>query len=114
MKKIYLGLLGFGNVGSGVIKILKARRSLLKNKLGCDLILKRVCDKNLTSKRDIHLPREILTSDVNQILNDPGIDIVIELIGAIHPAKEFIIQALNKGKYVVTANKALWPNRGKG
>ena len=113
MKKIYLGLLGFGNVGSGVIKILKARRSLLKNKLGCDLVLKRVCDKNLTSKRDIHLPREILTSDVNQILNDPGIDIVIELIGAIHPAKEFIIQALNKGKYVVTANKALLAEQGK-
>lgn len=113
MKKIYLGLLGFGNVGSGVIKILKARRSLLKNKLGCDLVLKKVCDKNITSKREIHLPRDMFTSNANQILNDPGIDIVIELIGAIHPAKEFIMQALNKGKYVVTANKALLAEQGK-
>jgi homoserine dehydrogenase len=113
MKKIYLGLLGFGNVGSGVIKILKSRRSLLRNKLGCDLILKKVCDKNLTSKRDISLPKALLTPDANEILNDPAIDIVIELIGGIHPAKEFIIQALNKGKYVVTANKALLAEHGK-
>lgn len=113
MKKIYLGLLGFGNVGSGVIKILKTRRSLLRDKLGCDLVLKKVCDKNLTSRRGIHLSRDMLTSDASQILNDPGIDIVIELIGGIHPAKELIIQALNKGKYVITANKALLAEHGK-
>jgi len=112
MKKIYIGLLGFGNIGSGVIKILQTRKSLLRNKLGCDLVLKKVCDKNLTAKRDVSLPREILTSDSRQILNDPAIDIVIELIGGIHPAKEFIIQALNKGKYVVTANKALLAEQG--
>jgi homoserine dehydrogenase len=112
MKKIYIGLLGFGNIGSGVIKILQTRKSLLRNKLGCDLVLKKVCDKNLTAKRDVSLPREILTSDARQILNDPAIDIVIELIGGIHPAKEFITQALNKGKYVVTANKALLAEQG--
>jgi len=113
MKKVYLGLLGFGNVGSGVVRILRARKSLLRNKVGCELALKKVCDKDLTSKRDIYLPRDMLTSDVNEILNDPGIDIVIELIGGIHPAKEFIMQALNKGKYVVTANKALLAEQGK-
>ncbi len=113
MKKVYLGLLGFGNVGSGVVKILKSRRSLLRKKLGCDLVLKKVCDKNLTSRRDVSLPRGILTSNAGEILNDPEIDIIIELIGAIHPAKEFIMQALNKGKYVVTANKALLAERGK-
>ena len=113
MKKIYLGILGFGNVGSGVIKILRARRSLLRKKLGCDLVLKKVCDKNLTLKREIRLPRDILTFDANQILNDPAIDIIIELIGGINPAKEFITQALNKGKDVVTANKALLAEHGK-
>ena len=112
MKKIYIGLLGFGNVGSGVVRILRTRKSLLRNKLGCNLVLKKVCDKNITSRRDIRLPREMLTSDVRQILDDPAIDIVIELIGGIHPAKEFIMQALNKGKYVVTANKALLAEQG--
>ena len=113
MKKIYVGLLGFGNVGSGVVKILKSRRSLLRDKLGCDLVLKRVCDRDLTSKRDVRLGRDVLTADVNQVLNDPTIDIIIELIGGIHPAREFITQALNKGKYVVTANKALLAEQGK-
>ncbi|MFH1339075.1 MAG: homoserine dehydrogenase [Candidatus Omnitrophota bacterium] len=113
MKKIYLGLLGFGNVGSGVVKVLRARQSLLRKKLGCDLVLKKVCDKNLVSKRDVRLPRDMLTSDANRILNDPEIDIVIELIGGVHPAKEYITQALNKGKYVVTANKALLAEHGK-
>ncbi|MGD9015080.1 MAG: homoserine dehydrogenase [Candidatus Omnitrophota bacterium] len=112
MKKIYIGLLGFGNVGADVIKILRTRKALLRNKLGCDLVLKKVCDKNLTAKRDISLPREILTTDAKQIFDDPSIDIVIELIGGIHPAKEFITQALNKGKYVVTANKALLAEQG--
>lgn len=113
MKKIYIGLLGFGNVGSGVIKILRTKRTLLRKKLGCDLILKKVCDKDLASKREVHISRDILTSDPNQILNDPAIDIVIELIGGTHRAKEFIMQALNKGKYVVTANKALLAEHGK-
>jgi homoserine dehydrogenase len=113
MKKIYLGLLGFGNVGSGVVKILRARQSLLRKKLGCDLVLKKVCDKDLVSKRAVRLSKDILISDANQILNDPEIDIVIELIGGIHPAKEYIMQALNKGKYVVTANKALLAEHGK-
>ncbi len=113
MKKVYLGLLGFGNVGSGVVKILKTRKSLLRNKLGCDLVIKRVCDKDLTSKRDVSLRRDILTSEVNQILNDPAIDIVIELIGGVNFAREFVVQALNKGKYVVTANKALLAEQGK-
>ncbi len=113
MKKVYLGLLGFGNVGSGVIKILKSRRSLLRNKLGCDLVVKKICDKDLRSKRDISVSQDMLTSDSRKVLNDPAIDIVIELIGGIHPAKEFIIQALSNGKHVVTANKALLAEHGK-
>ena len=95
MKKIYLGLLGFGNVGLGVMKILRARKSLLRKKLGCDLVLKKVCDKDSAARRKLRLPRDMFTSDASQVLNDPGIDIVIELIGGIHPAKEFIIQCLN-------------------
>lgn len=113
MKKIYLGLLGFGNVGSGVAKILKIRKSLLSNKLGYDLVLKKACDKDLASRREVSLSREMLTKNASEIINDPQIDIIIELIGGIHPAKEYVIQALDKGKHVVTANKALLAEHGK-
>ncbi|MFH1578058.1 MAG: homoserine dehydrogenase [Candidatus Omnitrophota bacterium] len=113
MKKIYLGLLGFGNVGSGVVKILKTRQSLLKKKLGCNLVFKKVCDKDLRSKRGVSLPKGVLTSNAAEIIDDPGIDVVIELIGGIHPAKEYIMQALAKGKYVITANKALLAECGR-
>ncbi|MBL7081446.1 MAG: homoserine dehydrogenase [Candidatus Omnitrophica bacterium] len=98
MKKIYLGLLGYGNVGKATAKLLKQRRSLLKKRAGCDLVLKKICDKN---------------DNPYEILRDPNIDIVIELIGGIHPAKEYISEAIDKGKFVVTANKALLAEEGK-
>ena len=113
MKKINLGLIGFGNVGSAVVKILKDKRTLLREKIGLDLCLKKICDKDTSSKRPVHLDKGMLTCDASLILNDPQIDIVIELIGGIHPAKEYILQALEKGKYVITANKALLAEEGK-
>jgi homoserine dehydrogenase len=113
MKKINLGLIGFGNVGSAVVKILRDKRSLLRDKIGLDLCLKRICDKDTSSSRMVRVDKSLLTSDVSLILNDPQIDIVIELIGGIHPAKEYILQALERGKYVITANKALLAEEGK-
>lgn len=113
MKKINFGLIGFGNVGSAVVKILKDKHVFLRNKIGLDLCLKKICDKDLSSKRIVSVDKSILTSDVSSILNDPQIDIVIELIGGIHPAKEYILEALEKGKYVITANKALLAEEGK-
>ncbi len=112
IKKINVGLIGFGNVGSGVVKILKSRRSLLKDKIDADIVLKKICDKDLSSKRDVSVERDLLTSNADEILNDPAIDIVIELMGGIHPAKEFIVKALRNGKHVITANKALLAEEG--
>lgn len=113
MKAINVGLIGFGNVGSGVISILRDRKTLLSEKTGSEIMIKKVFDKDITSKRKISVDKKILTSDVSEILNDPQIDIVVELIGGIHPAKEFIEEALRKGKSVVTANKALLAECGK-
>ena len=112
IKKINVGLIGFGNVGSGVVKILKNRRSLLRDKIDADIVLKKICDKDLSSRRDVNINRELLTSNADEILNDPAIDIVIELMGGIHPAKEFISRALRNGKHVITANKALLAEEG--
>ena len=107
MEKINIGLVGFGTVGSGVVKILKSRANLLKTKLGVAIHLKKICDVNLRRRRIVQVNPSVLTRQVRQILDDPQIKIVVELIGGIHPAKEIIIQALKNKKHVVTANKAL-------
>jgi len=113
MKKINVGLIGFGTVGSGVAKILRERKSILAAKIGSEINIKKICDKDINSRRNINIDRQLLTTDAGQIINDPQIDIVVELIGGIHPAKEFIIEALKKGKSVVTANKAVLAEYGK-
>ncbi|MBU4346733.1 MAG: homoserine dehydrogenase [Candidatus Omnitrophica bacterium] len=113
MKKINVGLVGFGNVGSGVVKILRQRKTFLREKIGLEINIQKIYDKDITSKRDVDVDRSLLTRDSKKILNDPQIDIVVELIGGIHPAKEYIIEALKKGKNIVTANKALLAQNGK-
>jgi homoserine dehydrogenase len=113
MKKINAGLIGFGNVGSGVIRILRDRKALLSEKTGLEINIKKVCDQDIVSKRNISLDKGMLTRDAKAVINDPQIDILIELIGGIHPAKEIIIEALKKGKNVVTANKALLALHGQ-
>lgn len=107
MKKINLGLIGFGNIGCGVIKILQQRKSLLAQKIGVEIIIKKICDKDIARKRDVAVGKNLLTRAAEEIINDPRIDIVVELIGGINPAKEFILASLRKGKHLVTANKAL-------
>ncbi|PIQ90948.1 MAG: homoserine dehydrogenase [Candidatus Omnitrophica bacterium CG11_big_fil_rev_8_21_14_0_20_41_12] len=107
MRKISIGIIGFGNIGCGVVKILQQRKSLLAQKIGVDIVIKKICDKDISTKRDVTVDKSLLSRDVNEIINDPQIDIIVELIGGINPAKEFILAALKKGKHVVTANKAL-------
>jgi len=107
MKNIHVGLIGFGTVGSGVVRLLADNAGLIADKLGAHLILKRVADLDTTSDRGVTLLPGVLTGDVNEIFNDPEISIVIELIGGYEPAKSFVLKAIAAGKHVVTANKAL-------
>jgi len=112
MKKINVGIIGFGNVGSGVVKILRERKTFLSDKIGTEINVKKICDKDINSKRNVSVDRALLTTNVKDIIDDPQIDIVVELIGGIQPAKDFIVEALNKGKSIVTANKALLSEYG--
>jgi homoserine dehydrogenase len=112
MRRINVGLIGFGNIGCGVVKILQQRKSLIAQKIGIEIAVKRICDKDLSAKRDVCVDKECLTHDANQVIDDPQIDIVVELVGGINPAKDFILAALKKGKHVVTANKALLAEHG--
>ncbi len=113
MKKINVGLIGFGTVGSGVVKILREKRAMLSAKTGIEITVKKVCDKDFAGRRNVSVPRAMMSHDAAELINDPNIDVIIELIGGIHPAKDFIISALNKGKNIVTANKALLSQHGK-
>jgi len=112
MKKIKVGIVGFGKIGSGVVKVLQSRRAFLKDKAGVDITIAKICDKDLESKRPVKVKKSILTRAIGKILYDPEIDIVVELIGGIRPAKDIILEALRQGKHVVTANKALLSESG--
>lgn len=112
MKQVNVGIIGFGTVGTGTVKILLNQRELIKKRTGIDLVLKKVADKDIERPRDVSLPKEMLTTDAWELIRNPDIDIVVELVGGIHPAKEFIIEALKNGKHVVTANKALLAEEG--
>lgn len=112
MRKIRIGIIGFGTIGAGVVKALKARRPYLREKSGIDIEIARICDKDLKTKRPVKVEKKLLTKLVSKVLYDPSIDIVVELMGGIHPAKEVALETLRSGKHFVTANKALLSDSG--
>jgi homoserine dehydrogenase len=112
MKIINMGLIGFGNIGTGVVKLLQQNSELLTSKLGAKLVIKKIADINITSSRGVKIPKGVLTTDAREILNDPEISIVIELMGGYEPARTFVLEAVKKGKHVVTANKAMLATYG--
>lgn len=107
MKEIKVGLIGFGTVGSGVGRILQKNCKLIEKRMGAKLTLKRIADIDLEKDRGVKLKPGILTRRAEDVLNDPEIDIVMELMGGIEPAKTFILKAIQNKKHIVTANKAL-------
>ena len=111
-KIINVGLLGLGTVGTGVAKILLKEARVIEQKTGLRLVLKRVGVRSVSKKRSVRLPRRIFSKPSTALIQDPSIDIVVELIGGIHPAKEIIQKSLSLGKGVVTANKALLAEHG--
>jgi len=111
---ISVGMVGFGTVGTGVAKILLENAALIRRRVGIPVELVRVADLDTTRDRGIRLPPGgVLTSDVRRILDDPAIDVVLELIGGYDTAKRIILEAIAKRKQVVTANKALLAVHGE-
>ena len=110
-KTIYAALLGAGTVGGGVYKLLERRREEMKDKIGAELCIKSILVRDTRKARE-GIPQEKLTTDYDAILQDAEIDIVIELMGGIEPAKTYIERALKAGKHVVTANKDLLAMHG--
>jgi homoserine dehydrogenase len=112
MKKINIGLLGCGTVGTGVARILINNKDLLSARVGANLNLKWVADLDIATDRGIRFDDGVLTTDAFMVVGDPGIDIIVEMIGGEEIAKDLILKAIDNGKHVVTANKALLARQG--
>ncbi|MDH4226375.1 MAG: homoserine dehydrogenase [Deltaproteobacteria bacterium] len=112
-KKINVGLIGLGTVGTGVARVLLGNADVIKAKLGVELALKMAADKDLKRDRGIDFANGVLSDDANAVLNDPEVSVIVELVGGTTIAKDFIIKAIENGKHVVTANKALLSAHGK-
>jgi homoserine dehydrogenase len=113
MREIQVGLLGFGTVGSGVVRMLQGNLSSIREKLGATLTLKRIAVRDTKKDRGGTLEPGVLTDDFASVLADPEISIIVELIGGYSPAREYVLTAIESGKHVVTANKALLAVHGE-
>ncbi|MCL5276243.1 MAG: homoserine dehydrogenase [Deltaproteobacteria bacterium] len=109
---VRIGLAGFGTIGTGVVKTILDKGGMLTDRTGYRFELARVADIDIERDRGVGLGPSVLTRDVDEILDDGSIDIFVELMGGIHPAKEFIVGAMRRGKSIVTANKALLAGHG--
>ncbi|MEK7286856.1 MAG: homoserine dehydrogenase [Nitrospirota bacterium] len=112
-KTIQVGLIGFGTVGCGMAEILLQREEEIAGRLGVPLCLAQVADLDIERERPIKIKKSILTTNAHDIIANPKIDIVVELMGGISPARELILDAIAHGKHVVTANKALLAYHGE-
>jgi len=113
MKQIGIGLAGFGTVGAGVFKHLALNRALLSERLGLTLEVRRIAVRDPKKSRSIEAPASLFTANWQEVVDDPNVQIVVELMGGIEEARALIIRAIEAGKIVVTGNKALLAEHGK-
>jgi homoserine dehydrogenase len=113
MQQINVGIIGFGTVGSGTVEALIENREIIRNRVGAEIFIKKIADLDIETDRGIHVDPTILTTEASELLDDPEIHILVELMGGIDKAKEYILKALKNKKHVVTANKALLAEFGE-
>ena len=117
MKKAGIAILGLGVVGGGVYKILTEKREYFKKTQGLDVTVEAVMEKNLERALSLGIKKENVASSIEEVVTNPNVDVVVEVIGGIEPSKTFVLKALKSGKTVVTSNKELfakhWPELEK-
>lgn len=112
-KDINVALIGLGTVGAGVYKLLRRHRNSINEKVGAKVSLKAVLEKDKKRIRKLKVNPKLVRKDISSIVNDPQVDVVIEVIGGTNPAKGYILKALTHGKHVVTANKEVMASYGR-
>jgi len=109
---VKVGLLGCGNVGGALVALVDEQRDAIADRTGLRIEVARVAVRNSAKRRGVELPPDALTNDATSVVEDPSVDVVVELIGGIEPARELILTALQNGKAVVTGNKELLADVG--
>lgn len=112
MRKIKVGIIGFGTIGSGVVKILASSKDIIRQRLGAEIEVAKIADLDVSSDRGVVVDSNLLTTDTKEVVDNPEVDIVVELMGGYEPARSLMLQAIAGGKHVVTANKALLAKHG--
>ncbi|WP_163192484.1 homoserine dehydrogenase [Clostridium thermarum] len=112
MEKVRIAILGLGNVGTGVWKILNTNKKEIKKRSGYHIEVAKILVRDKKKPRSVEVPEDILTTDYNEILMDDSIKIVVELMGGVEPAKEYMLNAIRHNKHVVTANKFVLATHG--
>lgn len=112
MKPVKVGLLGLGTVGTGVVRIVEGNQEDLSSQVGSPILIERIAVKNIAKARDINVDASKITSDPWEVIRDPEIDVIVEVMGGIAGTKEYILEALERGKHIVTANKDLMALHG--
>ncbi len=110
---VRVGILGCGNVGTALVRLLDANADLITRRSGVRIVVTRVAVQNLTKERSVTFAPGVLTNDGELVVADPDVDVIVEMIGGIEPARSLILSALKSGKPVVTANKELLANFGE-
>ncbi|RFU67211.1 homoserine dehydrogenase [Bacillus sp. V59.32b] len=112
MKAISIGLLGLGTVGSGVVKIVESHQDKLMHQIGCPVVIKKILVKSLSKERQVAVDPSMLTTNPDDVINDPEIDVVIEVMGGIEETRSLLLNSVRNKKHVVTANKDLMALHG--
>jgi len=113
MKDVQIGILGFGTVGAGVVEGIQKNGELMAQRTGIRPVVAKIADLDIETDRGVTVGEGVLTTDAVSVINDPEIDVIVELIGGVTVAKNFVLRALKNGKPVVTANKALLADFGE-
>ncbi len=113
MQQINVGIIGFGTVGAGTVDVLLQNQDIINNRVGSEVVLKKIADLDIDSDRGISVDSSLLTRKALEIIEDPDIHILVELIGGLEKAKDYILKAMKNGQHVVTANKALLAECGE-
>jgi homoserine dehydrogenase len=109
---VRIGLLGCGNVGAALVQLVERQAGVIEARTGVRLQISRVAVRNISRDREVELPEGVLTRDAHDVVNDPTVDVIVEVMGGIEPARELIAAAIAHGKPVITANKELLANVG--
>ncbi|MNH79243.1 Homoserine dehydrogenase [compost metagenome] len=112
MKPVKVGLLGLGTVGTGVVRIVEGHQEDLSSQVGSPIVIEKIAVKSMDKARNIAIDSSKLTDNPLDVIRDPEIDVIVEVMGGIDGTKEYILEALERGKHIVTANKDLMALHG--